>query len=74
VPCDYGVISPRISSNNPFVVNFGPWIGLAKDLASARSFHDVWMFLFARPAGGRTPRADDGRTSGAGSRRMSNLP
>ena len=49
VPCDYGVISPRVSSNNPFVVNFGPWIGLAKDLASARSFHDVWMFLFAPP-------------------------
>ncbi len=49
VPCDYGVISPHVSSRNPFVVNFSPWIGLVKDLASARSPREVWMFLFAPP-------------------------
>jgi sterol desaturase/sphingolipid hydroxylase (fatty acid hydroxylase superfamily) len=49
VPCDYGVISPRVSSYNPIVVNFGPWLGLARDLASARTLHDVRMFLLAPP-------------------------
>ena len=38
-----------VSSRNPFVVNIGPWIGLAKDLASARSPREVWMYLFAPP-------------------------
>lgn len=49
VPCDYGVISPVVSSRNPFVVNFGPWIGLAKDLSSVRSLSEVWMYLFGPP-------------------------
>ena len=49
VPCDFGLISPVVSSRNPFVVNIGPWIGLAKDLASARSPREVWMYLFAPP-------------------------
>ena len=31
------------------MVNFGPWIGLAKDLASVRSPREVWMYLFAPP-------------------------
>jgi len=49
VPCDYGVISPVVSSRNPFVVNVAPWLGLAKDLASARSAHTAWMYLFGPP-------------------------
>jgi sterol desaturase/sphingolipid hydroxylase (fatty acid hydroxylase superfamily) len=49
VPCDYGLISHPKSSYNPFVNNFEPWIGLLKDLASARSVHAVWMFLFGPP-------------------------
>ena len=49
LPCDYGLVSPRESSRNPFVLNFMPWVGMAKDLASARSPHEAWMFLFGPP-------------------------
>jgi hypothetical protein len=49
VPCDYGLISHAKSSHNILVVNFEPWIGLFKDLRSARSLRDVWMYLFAPP-------------------------
>jgi sterol desaturase/sphingolipid hydroxylase (fatty acid hydroxylase superfamily) len=49
VPCDYGLVSPAVSSRNPFAVNFQPWIGLARDLASARSPSEAWMFLFGPP-------------------------
>jgi sterol desaturase/sphingolipid hydroxylase (fatty acid hydroxylase superfamily) len=49
LPCDYGLVSPAVSSRNPFVVNMQPWIGLAKDLASARSPREAWMYLFAPP-------------------------
>lgn len=47
--CDYGTVAPAVSSHNPFVLNVGPWIGLAKDLASARSLSEAWMYLFAPP-------------------------
>ncbi|MNG34906.1 hypothetical protein D3C84_1215160 [compost metagenome] len=47
--CDYGLASPAVSSRNPFVVNFQPWIGLARDLASARSPNEAWMYLFGPP-------------------------
>lgn len=49
LPCDYGLVSPRESSRNPLVLNFMPWIGMAKDLASARSPREAWMFLFGPP-------------------------
>jgi sterol desaturase/sphingolipid hydroxylase (fatty acid hydroxylase superfamily) len=49
VPCDYGLVSPAVSSRNPFAVNFQPWIGLAKDVASARSPNEAWMYLFGPP-------------------------
>ena len=49
LPCDYGLVSPRESSRNPLVLNFMPWVGMAKDLASARSLREVWMFLFGPP-------------------------
>ena len=49
LPCDYGLVAPRLSSRSPVTVNLGPWIGLAKDLASARSIRDVWMYLFGAP-------------------------
>lgn len=49
VPCDYGTITPTVSSRNPFVLNFSPWIGLFKDLRSARSLHEVWMYTFGPP-------------------------
>ena len=49
LPCDYGLVSPRVSSRNPLVVNFAPWVGLAKDLSGARSLREIWMYLFAAP-------------------------
>jgi len=49
VPCDYGTITPTVSSRNPFVLNFSPWIGLFKDLRSARSLHEAWMYTFGPP-------------------------
>jgi sterol desaturase/sphingolipid hydroxylase (fatty acid hydroxylase superfamily) len=49
VPCDYGTITPTVSSRNPFVLNFSPWIGLFKDLRSARSLREVWMYTFGPP-------------------------
>ena len=49
VRCDYGLISHPKSSHNILVINFEPWIGLFKDLRSARSLREVWMYLFAPP-------------------------
>ena len=49
VACDYGTITPTVSSRNPFVLNFSPWIGLFKDLRSARSLHEAWMYAFGPP-------------------------
>lgn len=49
LPCEYGLISYPTSSRNPFVVNVEPWIGLVKDVASARSPREVWMYLFGPP-------------------------
>jgi sterol desaturase/sphingolipid hydroxylase (fatty acid hydroxylase superfamily) len=48
LPCRYGLITP-VTTYNPVRINFQPWIGMAKDLASARSFGDAWMFLFGAP-------------------------
>ena len=49
VPCDYGTITPAVSSRNPFVLNFSPWVGLFKDLRTARSPREVWMYMFGPP-------------------------
>ena len=49
LPCDYGLVSPVTSSRNPLVLNVQPWIGLAKDMASARSPQEAWMYLFGPP-------------------------
>jgi sterol desaturase/sphingolipid hydroxylase (fatty acid hydroxylase superfamily) len=49
VPCNYGTVTPEVSSHNPFVLNVQPWIGLCKDVASARSLRDALMYLFAAP-------------------------
>lgn len=49
LPCDFGLVSPVVSSRNPLAINVGPWIGLAKDLASARSLREAWMYLFGPP-------------------------
>ncbi len=49
LPCDFGLVSPLVSSRNPLAINVGPWIGLVKDLASARSPREAWMYLFGPP-------------------------
>jgi sterol desaturase/sphingolipid hydroxylase (fatty acid hydroxylase superfamily) len=68
VPCDYGTVTPTVSSRNPFVVNFSPWIGLFKDLRTARSPHEVWMYTFGppgwRPNGEGLTTADIRRRAG----------
>ena len=48
LPCDYGLVT-RVTTHNPVLINLWPWIGLAKDLASARSFGEVWGYLFRAP-------------------------
>jgi sterol desaturase/sphingolipid hydroxylase (fatty acid hydroxylase superfamily) len=48
VPCEYGLVS-RVATHNPIRINFEPWIGMMKDLATARSLGDAWMFLFGPP-------------------------
>jgi sterol desaturase/sphingolipid hydroxylase (fatty acid hydroxylase superfamily) len=48
LPCDYGLVS-RVTTHNPIRINFEPWIGLARDLAAARSLSDAWMFIFGPP-------------------------
>jgi sterol desaturase/sphingolipid hydroxylase (fatty acid hydroxylase superfamily) len=48
VPCDYGLVH-RVTTYNPLRINFEPWIGLAKDLMSARSPGEAWNYLFAAP-------------------------
>lgn len=48
VPCDYGLVH-KVTTYNPIRINVDPWIGLAKDLASARSLREVWFYLFGAP-------------------------
>jgi sterol desaturase/sphingolipid hydroxylase (fatty acid hydroxylase superfamily) len=48
VPCQYGLVTP-VTTFNPIRINFDPWIGLARDLAGARSPGEAWMFLFGPP-------------------------
>ena len=68
VPCDYGTITPTVSSRNPLVINFSPWIGLFKDLRSACSLHEAWMYTFGppgwRPDGEGLTTADIRRRAG----------
>jgi sterol desaturase/sphingolipid hydroxylase (fatty acid hydroxylase superfamily) len=48
LPCEYGLVTP-VTTYNPVRINFQPWIGLARDLAGARSMREVWGFLFGAP-------------------------
>ena len=48
LPCRYGLVTP-VTTYNPVRINFQPWIGMVKDLASARSLGEAWMFLFGPP-------------------------
>jgi sterol desaturase/sphingolipid hydroxylase (fatty acid hydroxylase superfamily) len=48
LPCEYGLVTP-VTTYNPVLINFQPWVGLAKDLAVARSMREVWGYLFGAP-------------------------
>ena len=48
VPCDFGLVTP-VTTHNPILINFMPWIGLIKDVAGARSLKEAWLYLFAPP-------------------------
>ena len=71
VPCEFGTVTPPVSSRNPFVLNVGPWLGLARDLASARSPSEGAMYLFGppgwRPDGSGLTTADIRRRATAAS-------
>lgn len=44
----YGIVK-NLGSFNPLVIAFNEWIGIVKDLASARSMRDVLGYLFGPP-------------------------
>ena len=48
VPCQYGLVTP-VTTYNPIRINFDPWIGMAKDVASARSLREAFLYMFGRP-------------------------
>ena len=47
-PCGYGLVTP-VTTCNPIRINFEPWIGMARDLAGARSLSEAWHYLFGAP-------------------------
>ncbi|MFP6556749.1 sterol desaturase family protein [Paraburkholderia sp. B3] len=59
LPCRYGLVTPT-RSQNPFVVEFGHWASLARDLTAARNLATVLGHLF-RPPGWRAD--GDGETT-----------
>jgi sterol desaturase/sphingolipid hydroxylase (fatty acid hydroxylase superfamily) len=55
VPCVYGLVKP-VTHHNPIMIHLNPWISLAKDLKSSKSFSDVFGYLFKPP--GWSPTGD----------------
>jgi sterol desaturase/sphingolipid hydroxylase (fatty acid hydroxylase superfamily) len=47
-PCEYGLVTP-VTTYNPIRINFEPWVGMAKDIAGARSLNEAWHYLFGAP-------------------------
>jgi sterol desaturase/sphingolipid hydroxylase (fatty acid hydroxylase superfamily) len=48
LPCEYGLVH-RVTTYNPIRINAEPWLGLVRDLKSARSLSDAWHYLFGAP-------------------------
>jgi sterol desaturase/sphingolipid hydroxylase (fatty acid hydroxylase superfamily) len=48
LPCEYGLVHP-VTTYNPIRINAEPWIGLLKDLKTARSPSEAWHYLFGAP-------------------------
>ena len=63
VPCQYGLVTP-VTTYNPIRINFEPWIGMAKDVAGARSLARG-LAVSVRRAGlaARRQGPDDRRTA-----------
>jgi len=47
-PCRYGIVR-NLGTFNPLKVACHEWVAIAKDLASARSLHDAFMYAFNPP-------------------------
>jgi hypothetical protein len=48
VPIRYGIIS-QLGTFNPFRVAFHEWIGIFRDVKSAKSLREVWGYVFGPP-------------------------
>ena len=48
VPCVYGLVKP-VTSYNPWVIEFGPWVALYQDITHARSFGEALGYLWRAP-------------------------
>ena len=48
LPCEYGLVTP-VTTYNPIRINVEPWIGMAKDVAGARSLGEAWNYMFGPP-------------------------
>lgn len=47
-PCRYGIVR-NLGTFNPFVAAFHEWIGIARDLAHARSWRERWGYVAGPP-------------------------
>ena len=47
-PPRYGIVS-QLGTFNPFRVAFHEWLGIARDVASAKSLRDVLGYMFGPP-------------------------
>jgi sterol desaturase/sphingolipid hydroxylase (fatty acid hydroxylase superfamily) len=70
LPCRYGLVHP-ITSYNPFYVEFAQWIGIARDLAGARSPRAVVGHLLMPP--GWAPHGDGSTTEELRARELARL-
>ncbi|MFN0185436.1 MAG: sterol desaturase family protein [Aquabacterium sp.] len=57
LPCDYGLVKP-VTSYNPLVIEFGPWVALLRDLAAARSLR-AFVGTLVMPPGWRADGPGD---------------
>lgn len=48
LPCEYGLVKP-VTSYNPLVIQFGPWVQFFRDLLAARSLYQLAGTVFMPP-------------------------
>lgn len=49
VPCVYGLVKP-VTSYNPLMIEFGPWMALFKDIGGARNVGEALGYLWRPPS------------------------